>query len=79
MFHLNVDLELIDIHTDPTQNHLSLTLSGAMGDFQANICVATIPYNNETERQVIISKMEGVAKQLQDLQQWQEEKLTTKR
>lgn len=79
MFHLDVCLELIDIDTDPKQKVVSLTLCGAMGDFQANICVATIPYDNETERQVVISKMEKAAKQLQDLQRWQEEKLTTKR
>ena len=79
MFNLDFNLELIDIHTDPTQKVVSLTLSGAMDDFQANICVATIPYDNETERQVVVSKMEKAANQLQDLQRWQEEKLTTKR
>lgn len=79
MFHLDVCLELIDIGTDPKQKVVSLTLCGSTGDFQANICVATIPYDNETERQVVISKMEKAAKQLQDLQRWQEEKLTTKR
>lgn len=83
MFHLNVCLDLIDIHTYPTQKVVSLTLSGAisgaMGDFQANICVATISYDNETERLEVISKMEKAAKQLQDLQRWQEEKLTKKR
>lgn len=79
MFNLDFNLELIDIHINPRQKVVSLTLCGATGDIQANICVATIPYDSETERQAIISKMEEVTKQLQDLQRWQEEKLTTKR
>lgn len=85
MFNLDFHLELIDIHTNPRQKVVSLTLCGATGDIQANICVATIPYDNKTERQEVISKMGKVVKQLQDLQQWQEEKtygkkkLTTKR
>lgn len=78
MFNLDFNLELIDIHTNHIQNNVSLWLRCRMGEYQANICVATIPYDNETERTVAISKMEKAAKQLQDLQQWQEEKLTTK-
>ena len=78
-YNLSVPLELIDIHTDPIQKKVSFVLSGTMGAFQANIRFAVIPYDNETERQEVISKMEKVVKQLQDLQQWQEEKLTTKR
>lgn len=85
-YNLSVPLELIDINTDPIQKNVSLMLSGTMGAFQANIRLAVIPYDNETERQVVISKMEKAAKQLQDLQRWQEEKtygkkkkLTTKR
>lgn len=79
MLHLKVDLELIDIHVNPNTKEVSLMLSGTLGDFQADIRVATIPYDNETQRQVVVSQMEQVAKRLQNLQQWQEEKLTTKR
>lgn len=79
MFNLDFHLELIDIHTNPIQKNVSLWLKCGIGEYQASICVATIPYDNETERQVVISKMEKAAKQLQDLQRWQEEKLTTKR
>lgn len=78
-YNLSVPLESIDVNTDPIQKNVSLMLSGTMGAFQANIRLAVIPYDNETERQVVISKMEKAAKQLQDLQRWQEEKLTTKR
>lgn len=79
LFNIGFQLELIDIQTDPKHKEVSLWLRCRMCEYQASICVATIPYDNETERQVVISKMEKAAKHLQDLQQWQEEKLTTKR
>lgn len=79
MFRLDFDLELIVVHTDPKEKNVSLWLRCGMSEYQANILLAVIPYDNETERQVVISKMEKAAKQLQDLQRWQEEKLTTKR
>lgn len=79
MFNLDLHLELIDIHTNPSQKNVSLWLRCRSGVYKLSVCVAEIPYDNETERQEVISKMEKAAKHLQDLQQWQEEKLTTKR
>lgn len=79
MARIEIKVELIDIHIDPIQKKILLKFQSSFGEYQIVVDIAEIPYDNETERQEVISKMEKAAKHLQDLQQWQEKKLTTKR
>ena len=46
MFRLDFDLELIVVHTDPKEKNVSLWLRCGMSEYQANILLAVIPYDN---------------------------------